>query len=95
MMEQWVILFGLLSFFGLVWSFVNGIRIGKYLEKNNIPVNWWLFRFLIFKYVMKYKEITTQEGGKPGPLYYRFNYSVTFFVISISITLLTLILWRK
>jgi hypothetical protein len=94
MNEKIVLIFGLLSFFGLVLSFVNAIMMGRYLEKKGIKVKWWFFRFLIYKYIKQYKELTIQENGEPGPLYYRFIYSFIFLAISLSTTLLVLIYSR-
>jgi len=94
MSEKLVILFGLLSFLGLVLSIAQAIMMAIYLEKRDIKVKWLFFRFLIYKYINKYKEITIQESGKPGPLYYRFISSFIFLAISLSIALLILIVSR-
>ena len=48
---------------------VTSILIMRALDRRNIPTNLLLVKLLIFKYVHQYKEITTQETGKPGPLF--------------------------
>jgi hypothetical protein len=92
MAETLVMVFAVLAFFGLVSSFVNGVKIGLYLEKQNIKINWWLYRFLIFKYVKQYKKMTRQPNGDVGPLYYRFFYSSLFVAVCLSITILLLVI---
>lgn len=92
MAEILVMVFAVLSFIGLVLSFVNGILIGKYLEKQNIKVNWWLYRFLILTYVKQYKEMTRQPNGDMGPLYYRFFYSSIFMALCLFFTILFLLI---
>jgi hypothetical protein len=39
------------------------------LDKRNIPTNVLLSRIYIFKYLSQYKKVTTQETGRPGPLW--------------------------
>jgi hypothetical protein len=37
-----------------------------------MKVNYWFIRFLIFRYLAQYKEITVKESGYPGPWYTRY-----------------------
>ncbi len=46
------------------------ILIFRELDKRNIKINIFLVRIYIFKYLNQYKEITIEESGNPGLLYY-------------------------
>jgi hypothetical protein len=35
-------------------------------------INWIFLRLFILKYVGQYREMTIQESGRPGPLFYPF-----------------------
>lgn len=54
-------------------------------RRNDKTPNFILINFYIFRYVAKYKKITRAETNHVGPLYY-------FWIISISVALLSLIL---
>ena len=92
--EPHLVFLGILSLGALLWTFANGILIGRYLEKRGVQVKWWMFRFLIFKYVNQYKELTQKEQGRVGPLYPRIALSFRVFLIILSITIVALILSR-
>jgi hypothetical protein len=52
-----------------LWGTVAAVMITKYLEKKGVKTPFVLFRLFLFRNIRRYKEITIQETGKPGPLY--------------------------
>ena len=40
------------------------------LSKRGVKINFFLLKLLIIKYIHQYKQITLEESGKVGPLYY-------------------------
>ena len=69
----------------VVWHVITTLRIYDFLQKRNIPVNFILLRLFTFRYVSQYKQITRQEKGKVGKLFYH-------WIISINITLIAVII---
>lgn len=57
------------------------ILIMHELDKRGIRTNFLLVRLLIFRYVSQYKEITTKETGRPGPLFYLFIVSINLALV--------------
>ncbi len=42
------------------------IRIVSYLGSKGERINWFLLRLRWFTYMSRYRELTTEEYGKPG-----------------------------
>lgn len=57
-----------LVFLGLFVIF--SIMIVNEVSKRGTKINFFLLRLYIIKYIQQYKQITKQETGKVGPLYY-------------------------
>ena len=49
---------------------VFSIMIVNEVSKRGTKINFFLLRLYIIKYIQQYKQITKQETGKVGPLYY-------------------------
>jgi hypothetical protein len=49
---------------------VFSIMIVNEVSKRGTKINFFLLRLYIIKYIQQYKQITRQEAGKVGPLYY-------------------------
>jgi len=49
---------------------VFSIMIVNEVSKRGTKINFFLLRLYIIKYIQQYKQITRQETGKVGPLYY-------------------------
>ena len=66
------------------------LRITSYLSKHGTKINYWLLRIYMFKYVKQYRQLTIEETGKPGKLFYAFilSWSSLFAVAIIWILLL-------
>ena len=65
-------LFLVLALISIVFGVVFMIMITSNLSKRGIKINYILLRLYIIKYVHQYRNITKEESGKPGPLFYPF-----------------------
>jgi hypothetical protein len=64
----------------------SSIMITAELEKRGVKINWFLLRlFIVTRYLNQYRDITRQESGKTGPLFY-------WFVIAMNVALVSAIL---
>lgn len=63
-----IVLIFALVFVGLYVIF--SMMIVHQLSKRGVKINFFLLRLLIIKYIHQYKQITKEETGKIGPLYY-------------------------
>ena len=63
------IFLGLCIIFGVLHVFFS-VRIFLELKSRGIKTNFLLLRLFILQYASQYKKITSQETGKPSPLFY-------------------------
>jgi hypothetical protein len=64
----------------------SSIMITAELEKRGVKINWIFLRvFIVSRYLNQYRDITRQESGKTGPLFY-------WFIIAMNVALVTAIL---
>jgi hypothetical protein len=68
-----------LVFVGLFVIF--SIMIVNEVSKRGVKINFFLLRLYIIKYIQQYKQITKQETGKVGPLYYPCIISVNLALV--------------
>lgn len=54
------------------WAVVAYILIAINLEKRGQKVSFLELRWLVFSYLDCYNELTRQETGRTGPLFYHF-----------------------
>jgi len=47
-----------------------GMMMVHAVSKRGIKVNFWLIRINLIKHMKQYKELTRQETGRVGSLYY-------------------------
>ena len=73
------------ALFFVVCYIVICINIMRELEKRNIKTSFIFMRLLILKYLHQYRQITIQETGHPGPLFY-------YYIISINLALVLAII---
>ena len=64
-MEPGVILLAMGFVSALLGAFCM-IRILNYLSSRGEKVNWFLLRLKWFSYMLRYRELTTQETGEVG-----------------------------
>jgi hypothetical protein len=68
-----------LVFVGLFVVF--SIMIVNEVSKRGVKINFLWLRLYIIKYIHQYKQITKQETGKVGPLYYPCIISVNLALV--------------
>ena len=65
-------LFIVLALIGVACGVAASMMIASYLSKRGVRINYLFIRLFIFGYVRQYRQITMEESGKPGPLFYFF-----------------------
>jgi len=66
------ILFIVLALVAVACGIAASMMIASFLSKRGVKINYLLLRLLIFGYVRQYRQVTIEESGKPGPLFYMF-----------------------
>lgn len=85
-------LFNLFLYLALIFVLFNvviSMLIVYKLRKRNFKINFFLLRLYIPKYVHQYKEITLQESGRAGILFYwwilSINLALVLFIVALVI----------
>jgi len=65
----------------VIFGVVFMIMIVSFLSKRGIKINYLLIRLYIIKYISQYREITIEENGKPGNLFYAFIVSMNLALV--------------
>jgi len=86
-------IFGLAVISGIS-SLLISFRAASHLSKHGTKINYWDVRFHPLKYFKQYRELTIEENGKPGSLFYAWIVTISIFSVSI-ISLIVLILVGK
>lgn len=55
-----------------IWAITASLLIARDLEKRGVPVSFVWLRFAILKYLHQYSEITREETGRIGSLFYHY-----------------------
>lgn len=72
-----------------VSNVVLTIMVVHALQKRNIPASIIWARFKIVMYLNQYRDVTIQESGKPGPLFYSWIASIDLALLMFIIALIT------
>jgi hypothetical protein len=70
------ILFTSLALASVVINIVFSILIVGELQKRNVKINFFLLKLYLPKYAHQYKQISLQETGKVGALFYGWLVSI-------------------
>jgi predicted PurR-regulated permease PerM len=66
-------------------SFVCGAiftwMIASFLTRRGEKINYWLLRYKMLGYLRRYKELTNEENGTTGTLYYGYIASIVLGVL--------------
>ncbi|MGD8538031.1 MAG: hypothetical protein PVI66_04865 [Candidatus Aminicenantes bacterium] len=84
-------IFAWMAGFFFVIFLVSFIMIINFLEKRNVKINYFLIRFLMWKYVSQYKKITLEETGIVGSLYSIWTTSALLMLGSVAAALLVIV----
>ena len=80
-------LFFILALISVAWGIATSIMIASFLSRHGVRINYLFIRLFIFRYVRQYRQITMEETGNPGPLFYWFitswNVALVFAIIGI------------
>ena len=79
-----ILIFGWLALAFLISNVIISINIVKKLNAKGEKADLRWLRFKAFGYAKKYKEITTNESGHPGILYYLFVASSLLFIVCLA-----------
>jgi len=71
-----------LAMISVIVNVVTSVLITVALDKRKIKINFIFLRLLILKYVKQYRDITLQETGRVGPLFYCWIISINLALIS-------------
>jgi hypothetical protein len=74
----------------VAWNIVAGILICKELSQRGVKVNYVFIKALIPFYAHRYKKMTLQETGRPGPLFYHWIISINAALVTAVAGLLVL-----
>ena len=50
----------------------SGICMLSWLKKRSVKINYWLLRFLIYRYTRQFKTMSLEETGRIGAPYHVF-----------------------
>jgi len=67
-----------------LWGVVSAVMIADFLQKRGTKIRWLFLRVMILKYIGQYRDVTRQETGRTGPLFYS-------YVIAMNLALVTAI----
>lgn len=56
----------------VVWAVTSAVLISRYLEQRGYPISFIWFRVMILKYLEQYRQVTREETGRVGPLFYHY-----------------------
>ena len=77
--------FLILALIGVACGVAASIMIASFLSKRGVKINYLFIRLFVFRYVRQYREMTMEETGKPGPLFYWFitswNVALVFAIV--------------
>ena len=85
------IIFGLAVIFGIS-SLLISFRAASHLSKHGTKINYWDVRFHPLKYFKQYRELTIEENGKPGSLFYAWIVTVSLFAVCIMSLIVTVLI---
>ena len=81
-MNLFILFMGLAAMSGIV-AVVTAFLITAALDRRNIKTNFIFLGLFIFKYVKQYRDITLQETGRVGVLFYCWIVSINLALVSV------------
>lgn len=55
-----------------VWAVVAAILLARAMERYGTKTSFLFVGVMVFRNLQRYKEVTRQESGKTGPLFYAY-----------------------
>jgi hypothetical protein len=75
-------IFGLAVISGIS-SLLISFRAASHLSRHGTKINYWNVRFHPLKYLKQYRELTIEENGKTGSLFYAWIVTISLFSVSL------------
>ena len=75
----------------VLWASTASVLIARDLVKRGLPVSILWLRLKIFKYLGQYRQITREETGRIGPLFYHY---VVPFNLALVLVVVLAFAWR-
>jgi hypothetical protein len=73
--------FLVLAIISVIFGIVFSIFILSFLSRHGIKINYLLLRLYIIKYIRQYRELTVEQNGKPGRLFYAYVFSMILALV--------------
>lgn len=70
------------------WGSVTAARMGSELSRRGEKVNWALMRIAVLRWVGRYRDVTTAESGRPGPLHRQLTIAMPLALVLVLLGLL-------
>ncbi len=67
---------------GLVGGAISAMSIVGALQKRGVKINWLFLKLMILRYLNQYRNITRQETGKTGFLFYTYIFAMNLALIA-------------
>jgi len=90
-----VVPLGILAVASAIWATVAAFRMGAWLTRHGVKVNWFWFRLTMPWYVHRYKTMTTELEGRSGPLYLQFVVAINAALVLAIATIVTILIGRR
>jgi len=66
----------------LLWNLASGIRIVRELEKTSAAKSMFVMRYMPWRYLHEYRNVTTSKSGSTGALYYHYTFSIVALLLA-------------
>jgi hypothetical protein len=71
-----------------IWNVVITLFIYEALRRRNYPVSFLWLRVTILKYLGQYRDVTQQETGHTGHLYYQWLVSINLAALCVLVCII-------
>lgn len=93
-MREFAAVPGLLGIASALWAAIAAVRMGAWLSARGVKVNWFLYRVTMPWYVHRYRKMTTELEGRPGPLFAQFIVAINLSLLFAAATLVLILAGR-
>lgn len=84
-------LFAVLAVGGVAWHVITTLLIFEYLRRHGQQVSLIWLRLMALRYASQYRDISKQETGKVGSLFYHWVVSINLALVFV---ILAFVLYR-
>ena len=80
-MRNVAMVFVALTVASAVWATIAAYRMGAWLSRHGVKVNWFWYRATMPWYVHRYRKMTKESEGRAGPLYRHFVVAINLALV--------------